>query len=112
MPQILAPLFSLFASLQLGRQEGGSFSPGWYLLLIPAAALTGGILMAFRAVPGAATLEADYTHGWLYYLAMTWTVALLMATGAWFTANAAFPKADSMRGCRSVFFWEASHFVR
>ena len=87
VPQILAPLFSLFAALQLGRQEGGSFSPGWYLLLIPAAALTGGILtndlhqLAFRAVPGAATLEADYTHGWLYYLAMTWTVALLMATG-------------------------------
>ena len=87
VPQVLAPLFSLFAALQLGRQEGGSFSPGWYLLLIPAAALTGGILtndlhqMAFRAVPGAATLEADYTHGWLYYLAMTWTVALLMATG-------------------------------
>ena len=31
--------------------------------------------------PGAATLEADYTHGWLYYLAMVWIVGLLLATG-------------------------------
>ena len=31
--------------------------------------------------PGAATLEADYTHGRLYYLAMVWIVGLLLATG-------------------------------
>lgn len=31
--------------------------------------------------PGAATLEADYTHGWLYYLTMVWIVGLLLATG-------------------------------
>ena len=87
VPQILAPLFSLFAALQLGRREGTAFSRRWYLLFIPAALLFGGILtndlhqMAFRSVPGAATLEADYTHGWMYYLAMTWLVGLLLATG-------------------------------
>ena len=87
VPQILAPLFSLFAALQLGRCEGDAFSHKWVLLFIPAALLIGGILtndlhqMAFRAAPGAATLEADYTHGWVYYLAMTWTVALLLTTG-------------------------------
>ena len=87
VPQILAPLFSLFAALQLGRREGDAFSRRWYLLFIPAALLIGGILsndlhqMAFRAMPGAATLEADYTHGWVYYLAMTWIVGLLLATG-------------------------------
>ncbi len=87
VPQILAPLMSLFAALQLGRREGDAFSPGWRLLFIPAALLIGGILsndlhqMAFRAMPGAATLEADYTHGWVYYLVMTWIVALLLATG-------------------------------
>ena len=87
MPQILAPLFSLFAALQLGRREDAAFSRRWYLLFIPAALLIGGILsndlhqMAFRAMPGAATLEADYTHGWVYYFAMTWIVALLLATG-------------------------------
>ena len=87
VPQILAPLFSLFAALQLGRREDAAFSRRWYLLFIPAALLIGGILsndlhqMAFRAMPGAATLEADYTHGWVYYFAMTWIVALLLATG-------------------------------
>ena len=87
VPQILAPLFSLFAALQLGRREGDALSRKWYLLFIPAALLICGILtndlhqMAFRAAPGAVTLEADYTHGWMYYLAMTWIVALLLATG-------------------------------
>ena len=87
VPQILAPLFSLFAALQLGRREDAAFSRRWYLLFIPAALLIGGILsndlhqMAFRSTPGAATLEADYTHGWIYYLAMTWTVSLLLTTG-------------------------------
>ena len=87
VPQILAPLFSLFAALQLGRREGAAFSRRWYLLFIPAALLIGGILsndlhqLAFCAVPGAATLQADYTHGWMYYLAMTWIVGLLLATG-------------------------------
>ena len=87
VPQILAPLFSLFAALQLGRREGTAFSRRWYLLFIPAILLIGGILtndlhqMAFRSMPGAATLETDYTHGWVYYLAMTWIVGLLLATG-------------------------------
>ncbi len=87
VPQILATLFSLFAALQLGRREGDALSRKWYLLFIPAVLLIGGVLtndlhqLVFRAVPGAATLEADYTHGWMYYLAMTWIVGLLLATG-------------------------------
>ena len=87
VPQILAPLFSLYAALQLGRREGDRFSPKWYLLFIPAALLMGGVLtndlhqLAFCAAPGAATLQADYTHGWMYYLVMTWIVGLLLATG-------------------------------
>ena len=87
VPQILAPLFSLFAALQLGRREDDALSRKWVLLFVPAALLIGGVLtndlhqMAFRAAPGAATLEAGYTHGWVYYLAMTWIVGLLLATG-------------------------------
>ena len=87
VPQILATLFSLFAALQLGRREDAAFSRRWYLLFIPAVLLIGGVLtndlhqLVFRAVAGAATLEADYTHGWMYYLAMTWIVGLLLATG-------------------------------
>ena len=86
VPQILAPLFSLFAALQIGRRENDSFSSNWYLLFIPAAPLIFGILtnnlhqMAFRAAPNATTLEADYIHGWIYYLAMAWIIALLTAT--------------------------------
>ena len=87
VPQILAPLFSLFAALQLGRREDDALAPQWRLLFVPAALLIGGVLtndlhqLAFRAVPGASTLEANYTHGWVYYLAMTWTASLLLATG-------------------------------
>ena len=87
VPQILATLFSLFAALQLGRREGDALSRKWYPLFIPAVLLIGGVLtndlhqLVFRAVPGAATLETDYTHGWMYYLAMTWIVGLLLATG-------------------------------
>ena len=87
VPQILAPLFSLYAALQLGRREDDALSRRWYLLFIPAILLIGGVLindlhqMAFRAAPDAATLEADYTHGWVYYFAMTWIVGLLLATG-------------------------------
>ena len=87
VPQILAPLFSLFAVLQLGRREDDALSRKWYLLFIPAVLLIGGVLtndlhqLVFRAVPGAATLKTDYTHGWMYYLAMTWIVGLLLATG-------------------------------
>lgn len=87
VPQILAPLFSLFAALELGRRDGDGISARWHLLFIPAALLICGVLtndlhqMVFRAVPGAATLEADYTHGWLYFLVMAWTIALLLTTG-------------------------------
>ena len=87
VPQILAPLFSLFAALELGRRDGDAFPPGGICCLFPAALLICGVLtndlhqMVFRAVPGAATLEADYTHGWLYFLVMAWTIALLLITG-------------------------------
>ena len=87
VPQILAPLFSLFAALQLGRREGTAFSCRWYLLLIPATLLIGGVLTndlhqtVFRATPGVATLEDDYTHGWLYYIVMAWTIVQLLTAG-------------------------------
>lgn len=87
IPQILAPLFSLFAALALGRREGDTISARWRLLFVPAALLICGVLtndlhqMVFRATPGTATLEEDYTHGWLYFLVMAWTIALLLITG-------------------------------
>lgn len=87
VPQTLAPLFSLFAALELGRREGDTISSRWHLLFIPAALLICGVLtndlhqMVFRAAPNAATLEQDYTHGWLYFLVMAWTIALLLITG-------------------------------
>lgn len=96
---------------QLGRREDDALSLKWHLLFIPAVLLIGGVLindlhqMAFRAAPDAATLEADYTHGWVYYLAMTWIVGLLLQRALSFTASAAYQKADDTHGRRSVFFW-------
>ena len=87
VPQVLAPLFSLFAALQMGRREDDAFSGWWHLMYLPAALLIGGVLtnnlhhQAFRPALGAETLEAAYIHGWVYYLAMAWSVALLLATG-------------------------------
>lgn len=42
VPQILAPLFSLYAALQLGRREDDTLSLKWHLLFIPAVLLIGG----------------------------------------------------------------------
>lgn len=84
---MLAPLFSLFAALQMGWREDEAFSGWWHLMYLPAALLIGGVLtnnlhhQAFRPALGAETLEAAYIHGWVYYLAMAWSVALLLATG-------------------------------
>lgn len=85
VPQILAPLFGFFAALQLGQREDAALSAKWYLLLIPAVLLIGGILtndlhqLAFGFHPNMVAWELDYSHGPLYYLAMVWTVCFLLA---------------------------------
>ena len=72
VPQVLAPLFSLFAALQMGRREDEAFPGLWHLMYLPAALLIGGVLtnnlhhQAFRPALGAETLEAAYIHGWVY----------------------------------------------
>ena len=69
VPQVLAPLFSLFAALQMGRREDEAFPGWWHLMYLPAALLIGGVLtnnlhhQAFRPALGAETLEAAYIHG-------------------------------------------------
>ncbi len=85
VPQILAPLFSFYASLQLGQREDAALPTKWYLLLIPAVLLIGGILtndlhqLAFGFHPNMVDWELDYSHGPLYYLVMAWTVCFLLA---------------------------------
>lgn len=85
VPQILAPLFGFFAALQLGQREDAALSAKWYLLLIPAVLLIGGILtndlhqLAFGFHPNMVAWELDYSHGPLYYLVMVWTVCFLLA---------------------------------
>lgn len=84
VPQILAPLFSFFAALQLGRREEDALPPAWYWLLLPAALLIGGILtndlhqLAFRFAPGMVNWGADYRHGPLYFAAMAWMICLML----------------------------------
>ena len=80
VPQILAPLFSLFAALQLGRRDGDTFSLRWYLLFLPAICLIGGVLtndlhqMAFRAAPATTLSPFSYAQlawatlfGWIAF---------------------------------------------
>ena len=61
VPQVLAPLFSLFAALQMGRREDEAFPGWWHLMDLPAALLIGGVLtnnlhhQAFRPALGAET---------------------------------------------------------
>ena len=85
VPQILAPLFSFYASLQLGQREDAALPTKWYLLLIPAVLLIGGMLtndlhqLAFGFSPNMVAWGSDYSHGPLYYLVMAWTVCFLLA---------------------------------
>ena len=86
VPQILAPLFSFYAALQLGRREDTALCAKWYLLLIPAAVLIAGMLtndlhqFAFRFSPDWANWNSDYSHGPLYFLVMVWILCFLMVS--------------------------------
>lgn len=85
VPQIFAPLFSFFAAVQLGKREDEPLCAKWYALLIPAVVLVGGVLtndmhqLAFRFAPGMLAWDSDYSHGPLYFLAMAWMLAFLLA---------------------------------
>ena len=72
VPQILAPLFSFFAALLLGRREENALPPAWYWLLLPAVLLIGGI------APGMVNWGADYRHGPLYFAAMAWMICFML----------------------------------
>lgn len=84
VPQILAPLFSFFAALQLGQREDAALSAKWYLSLIPAVLLIGGMMtndvhqLAFGFSPNMVAWGSEYSHGPLYYLVMAWTVCFLL----------------------------------
>ena len=87
LPLTAAPLLMLMGAKCIGKTDADRplHRMGWLWLLwtlLAAGLLTNDLhQMAFRSTPGAATLEADYTHGWIYYFAMTWTVSLLLTTG-------------------------------
>ncbi len=85
VPQILAPLFSFFAALQLGQREDDALAGRWYLLLIPAFLLIAGILtndlhqLAFSFAPDMRNWNSDYAHGPLYFLVMVWTICFMLS---------------------------------
>ncbi len=87
VPQVLVPLFSLYAALQMGCPEGEGFSRKWFLLFIPAGILIFAILtndlhhMMFEFRPNSTDPETDHTCGWIYYLTMLWIIGLFVATG-------------------------------
>lgn len=86
VPQILAPLWSFFAALQLGQRENAALPRSWKLLYLPAVLILIGILtndlhqLAFRFAPGMANWDSDYAHGFLYYLAIGWMFLFILLT--------------------------------
>lgn len=84
VPQTFAPLFSLMAALCLGRDENAPSGRAWRLMYIPATLLCAGILtndlhqLAFRFSKNMLDWDSDYTHGPLYFIAMSWSIALLL----------------------------------
>ena len=86
IPQIFAPLFGLFAALALGRREDEPIPPCLRLMYIPACLLVLCVLtndghqMAFRFLTARMSDRADYAHGVIYYAAMGWAIALMLAS--------------------------------
>ena len=86
IPQIFAPLFGFLSALTLGRREDEPMPPRLRLMYIPACLLVFGILindrhqLAFRFLTGRMSDGAPYAHGVLYYAAMGWAIALMLAS--------------------------------
>lgn len=86
IPQIFAPLFGFFAAMALGHREDEPIPPRLRLMYIPAGLLILGILtndrhqMAFRFLTDRMSDRAGYVHGVLYYAAMGWAIALMLAS--------------------------------
>ena len=103
LPQLFAPVLVLLAALHLGRREGQPIARGWYLLLVPAAALLAGILtnsrheLAFRFFPGQSRQDV-YAHGPLYYAAVVFMLLTMAA------ALGVVVSRSRVRSGRS-FFW-------
>lgn len=84
VPQTLAPLFSLMGALWLGRDECAPPARAWRLLYLPAALICIGVLtndlhqLAFRFSADMRDWDGSYAHGPIYFIAMAWSVALLL----------------------------------
>ena len=84
VPQTLAPLFSLMGALWLGRDEGAPPARAWRLLYLPAALICIEVLtndlhqLAFRFSADMRDWDGSYAHGPIYFIAMAWSVALLL----------------------------------
>ena len=86
IPQIFAPLFGFLAALALGQSENERLSPRLRLVYIPACLLLLAILtndrhqLAFRFLTERMSDGAAYAHGAVYYAAMGWAIALMLAS--------------------------------
>lgn len=86
IPQIFAPLFGFFAALELGRSEEALLPPWMRLMYVPACLLLLGVVtndghqLAFRFLTARMSDRAGYAHGVVYYAAMTWAIALMLAS--------------------------------
>ena len=85
IPILLMPLISLMIALSIGKTDNEALNAKLKLLYIPDILLIAGFLtndwhqLAFRFRPGFDNWVDDYTHGVLYYLALVWIIALVLA---------------------------------
>ena len=86
IPILLMPLISLMIALSIGKTDSDRLNPKLNLLYIPDILLIIGFMtndihqLAFRFQPHLENWRDDYSYGILYYLAVLWIIALVLAT--------------------------------
>lgn len=85
VPMLLLPLFLFYISI-LVSPNGSEGIPGrWYWTLVVTGMLIGLVLtndlhrQVFAFQPDYVNWDADYTHGWLFYVVTFWQYALYLA---------------------------------
>ena len=86
LPQLFAPTLVFLTALEQNRPLDRPLRRTWYLMLLPALILFLGVLtndwhqLAFRFPEVCVRREDSYAHGPVYYLAMTWTIGMSVAS--------------------------------
>ncbi|MBE6819264.1 MAG: hypothetical protein E7517_08940 [Ruminococcaceae bacterium] len=86
IPILLMPLISLMLAMSIGKTDAEKLNPKLKWLYLPDILLIAGFLtndrhqLAFRFAPSFENWGDDYSYGILYYIALAWIIALVLAT--------------------------------